>query len=435
MENLLIDKQLNITALGIDISKDYTLVGFMCDGMTEPDSMSIAKEEKRYLIPTCMYKMQNVNQWFIGEEAAFRAKDEGESGNYIDNFLDAVKNKGTYFIEEREYKAKELLGIYIELVIEKAREILNFHSVSHIAVTVEKTEKNITDTILGKLRIMGYKEENIRVINHTEAFIYYVINQKRELWVNDVVIFDFSNHHFKYRRLKTIKNRVPSILTVDEEDFSKLMDMTYISTDADKARLDEKFLSLVQEKFGKKIISSVFLTGVGFYDEWADKSIKEICTRRRVFKGYNLFVKGACYAALKRYMNITDTEYIFSCDGRTKANIGITIKHKDRHLSVLLSKAGSNWYEAGVKTECILDDTSKLEFIVSSVDNVVSEKVTVDLSAFPKRANKATRVEIVISYINDSSFEIIVKDLGFGDFFKASNMVVRKTVDVNEILG
>ena len=143
MENLLLNKQLNITALGIDISKDYTLVGFMCDGMLEPDSMSIAKEEKRYLIPTCMYKMQNVDQWFIGEEAAFRAKDDGEGCNYIDNLLEAVSDKGTYFIEEREYKAKELLGIYIEMVIEKAREILNFNSISHIAVTVEKTEKNI----------------------------------------------------------------------------------------------------------------------------------------------------------------------------------------------------------------------------------------------------------------------------------------------------
>lgn len=435
MENLVLNKQLNITALGIDISKDYTLVGFMCDGMAEPDSMSIAKDEKRYLIPTCMYKMQNVNQWFIGEEAAFRAKDEGESGNYIDNFLEAVKNKGTYFIEEKEYKAKELLGIYIELLIEKAREILNFNSVSHIAVTVEKTEKNITDTILGKLRIMGYKEENIRIINHTEAFIYYVINQKRELWVNDVVIFDFSNHHFKYRRLKTIKNRVPSIISVEEEDFSKLMDMTYMATESDKERLDEKFLHLVQEKFGKNIISSVFLTGVGFYDEWADKSIKEICTRRRVFKGYNLFVKGACYAALKRYKNITETEYVFLCDGRTKANIGITIQHKERNLSVLLSKAGSNWYEAGVKTQCILDDASKVEFIVSSVDNTVSKKVSVDLSSFPKRVNKATRVEIAISYINDSCFEIIIKDLGFGDFFKASNMIVREMVNVEEILG
>lgn len=435
MENLVLGKQLNITALGIDISKDYTLVGFMCDGMVEPDSMSIANEEKRYLIPTCIYKMQNVNQWFIGEEAAIRAKDEGESGNYIDNFLEAVKNKGTYVIEEKEYKAKELLGIYIELLIEKAREILDFSSISHIAVTVEETEKNIVDTILGKLRIMGYKEENIRMINHTEAFIYYVINQKRELWVNDVVIFDFSNHHFKYRRLKTIKNRVPSIISVEEEDFSKFMDMTYMATESDKARLDDKFLRLVQEKFGKNIISSVFLTGVGFYDEWANKSIKEICTRRRVFKGYNLFVKGACYAALKRYKNITETEYMFLCDGRTKANIGITIQHKERNLSVLLSKAGSNWYEAGVKTQCILDDTNKVEFIVSSADNTVSRKVSVELESFPKRVNKATRVEIVISYIDDSHFEIIIKDLGFGDFFKASNMIVREMVDIEEILG
>lgn len=435
MENLLLSKKLNIAALGIDISKDYTLVGYYCEGMAEPDSMSVAKEDKRYLIPTCMYKMQNVDQWFIGEEAAFRAKDEGMEENLVNSLLEAVKNKGTYTIEDKKYKAKELLAIYLELVIEKAKELLEFDQVSHIAVTVEELEKNVTDVILGKLRIMGYKQENIRMVSHTEAFIYYVINQKRELWVNDVVIFDFSNHHFKYRKLKTLKNRVPSVIVVEEEDCSKIMDMSYVTTEEDRIRLDEKFLRLVQDKFGKNIISSVFLTGVGFYDEWADKSIKEICNRRRVFKGYNLFVKGACFAALKRYKNITETEYIFSCEGRTKANVAISIMHKERNMTVLLSKAGTNWYEAGVKTQCILDNTESVDFIVSSIDNTVVDTVRIDLSSFPKRVNKATRVEIVISYVDDSHFEIIVKDLGFGDFYKASDMLVRQVVDVNDILG
>ena len=50
--------------------------------------------------------MKNVNQWFIGEEAVIRAKDEAEGGNYIDNFLEAVMNKGTYSIEEKEYKVE-----------------------------------------------------------------------------------------------------------------------------------------------------------------------------------------------------------------------------------------------------------------------------------------------------------------------------------------
>ncbi len=435
MENLVLNKQMNIAVLGIDISKDYSLVGFMCEGMQEPETMSVTKDEKRYLIPTCMYKMKNVDQWCIGEEAAFRAKDEGETGNYIDNFLDAINDNGKYVIEEKEYFAKELVGIYIELLIEKAKEIIGFSNVGHIAVAVENANKNVTGAVLKKLRIMGYKEDNIRMINHTEAFIYYVINQKRELWVNDVVIFDFSNHHFKYRRLKAMKNRVPSVISVEEEDFSKLMDMSYMSTEADKERLDDKFLRLVQEKFGKNIISSVFLTGVGFYDEWADKSIKEICNRRRVFKGYNLFVKGTCFAAMKRYRNIKDSEYIFSCDGRTKANIGIVVKHKEKNITVLLSKAGTNWYEAGVKTQCILDDINGIDLIVSSVDNTVVKNIEISLAGFPKRVNKATRVEIVVSYSDDSNFEVIVKDMGFGDFYKASDIAVRKTVNISEIIG
>jgi len=433
VENSVIKKQLNIAALGIDISKDYTLVAYMCDDMSEPDSMSISTEERRYLIPTCMYKLPNVNKWCIGEEASFRAMEEEAGGSYIDNFFDAVKNKGTYRIDDREYKAKELLGLYVELLLEKVRELLNCSAISHIAVTVEDSDKNVTDTIYGKLRVLGYGEDNIRVINHTEAFIYYTINQKRDLWVNDVVIFDFSNHHFKYRRLKTVRSRTPSLIIVEQEEYSKLMDMTYLSTEAERVRLDDKFLSLVQEKFDKKIISSVFLTGVGFYDEWADKSIKEICTKRRVFKGYNLFVKGACYAAIKRYKGNKDNEYVFMCEGRTAVNIGMSVKYEDRNRNVLLSKAGMNWYEAGVRVECITDNTSVIEFNVSSADNIMSQKVSVDIGDFPKRMNKTTRIEIAISYTSDKSFDILIKDLGFGDFYKASDMVVRQMVDVDNI--
>lgn len=434
MENLLLKNQIDICGLGIDLSKDYSQISYMNESMGEPDSMSVASEEKRYLIPTCLYKLKQLDEWCIGEEAFQRAKAEENRGNFVENLLELVDKEKGVVIEDKEFSASTLLEIFIERLMKLAKEIIGFRSVSHIAVTIEEVKKNISQIIISKFKAMGYKEENIRVISHTEAFIYYVINQRRELWVNDVVLFDFSNYNFRFRRMRTVKNRIPRTITVEEEDLTKYINSSYLETETDRERLDEKFTSLILERFGKNIISSVFLTGIGFYDEWAKNSIKELCNRRHVFKGYNLFVKGACYAAMKRYRNITDNEFLFNCKGRTKANVGIVVSHQERNMTVLMSRAGENWYEAGAKTECILDNIHKINFIVSSPDNMRVENVEMDLSVFPERVNKATRVEISIGYINDNTFDIAVKDLGFGDFFKSSDMVIRKTVNVDEIL-
>lgn len=428
--------KIDVLGLGIDIAKDYSQVSFMTAGMAEPDSMSLIKDEKRYLIPTALYKLKNLDAWCIGEEAVARARDDGEEGvNYAGDFIELAAKGKSVVIEGVTYEGTVLFCIYMEKLMEETIRILNINSISHIAITMEKVEKSIADIVYDKFESMGYERDNVRLLSHTEAFIYYTINQKRELWVNDVVLFDFNTHEFTYRKINIIKNKVPQIIKVQEEEFSKLINLSYLKNESDRARLDEKFLRLIKEKFGKNVISSVFLTGVGFYDEWTKDSIKELCNRRRVFKGYNLLVKGACYAAMKRYKKIDGIEHIFCCDGRTKANIGVVIKHKGKNMNVLLSRAGSNWYEAGAKIECIVDNTNKVQCVLSSIDNTAIETIELDISGFPKRENKATRVEIVVSFSDDDKCTIAVKDMGFGEFFKASEMMVKKSFLVSELFG
>ena len=59
----------------------------------------------------------------------------------------------------------------------------------------------------------------------------------------------------------------------------------------------------------------------------------------------------------------------------------------------------------------------------------------ISLKDFPERPNKTTRVKITLGYKNDTDFEIIVKDMGFGELFKASGKTVRETVCIRELFG
>lgn len=47
------------------------------------------------------------------------------------------------------------------------------------------------------------------------------------------------------------------------------------------------------------MVSSVYLTGEGFENNWYPNSLKVLCNGRRAFLGNNLYSKGACYSSMR----------------------------------------------------------------------------------------------------------------------------------------
>lgn len=423
-----------VLGLSIDLSPDYTQISYMCADFTEPKSVSTIPDESKYLIPTVMYKMHNVNQWYIGDEAEFRFSEDKDERYIVRNLIDRIYTHEPMYLEDTKYTENDLLQIYIETLLQWASNLENIGRPEYIAVTVEKCDKDIVDAVYEVLEHMGYSQEKISVLGHAESFIYYTLSQKPEIRANDVVLFDFSAEHFSCRKLSVMRNRKPGIVTVKEVDYSGDIDITYLNNERDKRIADERFLDIIRNEFHKQLISSVFLTGVGFYSDFAENSLVELCSKRRVFKGYNLFVKGACYAAIGKYNGRNFSEYTFQCEGRTTVTIGLMINHEGRNTAAVMSKAGTNWYEAGAKAECILDNTKSLQLVLSSPYDNCSKNVRIDLSDFPDRPNKTTRIAISLAYVNEKQCDIVIEDLGFGDFFKATGMTVKETILIDNVM-
>lgn len=429
-------KNIQAYAIGIDIATDYSQISYIAKDMSEPQSISTIPGETKYLIPTLMYKIKNSDDWYIGDKAKLKSYEDNDESYTVRNLLDRIYTGEELSIDGMVYTGTRLLAIYIEKLFDEARYLENVEKSLYITVTVEKNDKVIIDAIYEALKELGYERECIGVLSHTESFVYYAINQKKELWTNDVALFDFNSDHFSYRKMTISRNSVAPTINIIESDYSNYIDMSYLETEAGKRSADEKFTKIIDNEFYKQIISTVYLTGVGFYADFADNSLVELCSKRRVFKGYNLFVKGACYDALERYSGKNQCEFIIQCEGRTKANIGLVINDGEKDATIALSNAGSSWYEAGARAECILDGAKSIELVVASSDGRVVRHIQVDLSEFPDRPNKTTRVGISMSYRdNNNTFDVAVKDLGFGDIFKATNMLIRDTFWVDEILG
>lgn len=426
--------KMEILGLGIDFSNDYTQVSYTTSLIDEdPISMSMVPGEQKYLLPTVLYRDELNQCWYIGHEALRRAEIDG--GRYIDNIPKAILDDSVveFNIGEKTIDKKVIVMAYFEELFKMIKKILKYDIIHDISVAVEIPDKRIIDCVYSVLLQLGFYREKIRVIDHAEAFIYYTTNQKKDIWVNEVVLFDFNREHFQFSKLRTIRSTNPRTISVEDTDYSDVITIDMLKDEAGKKKADKKFFQIIQDKFRKTVVSAVFLTGIGFYEDWAVDSLPELCSKRRVFKGYNLFVKGSTYSAMKRYKKIESGEYLFDCIGRTKVNVSLLIMHDGRNMSLSLSKAGTNWYEAGAQTECILDDINKLQIIFEEPMSMMKKNATIEIPDFADRPNKATRVRISLAYVDDLNCIVKVEDMGFGEFYKPTDTVIIKEINVADL--
>ncbi|MBQ3666211.1 MAG: hypothetical protein II919_08920 [Lachnospiraceae bacterium] len=421
------------TYVSIDLCRDYSQIAYyFTDSMSEPESASTIVGEQKYLIPTVAGKLNDRDEWCIGDDAVF--KDNRGEAESVSDLIPAVLNDTKLHLCGMEYSGEQVLKEYFRCLLKLLEVNYHMQSIDYLVVTVEYPDKTLVNLIRGILEEIGFSRENVKVLGHSESLIYYTVFQKRELWVNDVLIFDFTKNQFLVRRLNTVRARVPQPIIVEEMDLSSKFTIDLLETPEGRERLDEKFLSVVKELCAKHIVSTVYLTGIGFYEKWMKNSIRFLCAKRRVFQGYNLFVKGACYAALSAHGQGEADKYQFVCSGRTLINIELEVVKGEKTVPVVLSKAGTNWYEAGARAEGILDGCREVKLRLNSSISKNSKILTVNLMGFPPRPNKTTRIEIILSYKSDRQCVIYIRDIGFGEFFKSSGEQVKEIINIEDYL-
>ena len=163
--------------VGIDIAHDYTQVSYYTAGMNEPESMSTIYNEQKYLIPTVLFKWENKEEWLIGDEAMLRAgRNEGKA---VDGILEMALTGKSETIDGKQYSATQIFEKYIELLFEQIKRGCNCQNVNGVAVTIEYPDRLLVDMIFAAIAKCNIDEEHIRVIGHSEALLYYIINQKK----------------------------------------------------------------------------------------------------------------------------------------------------------------------------------------------------------------------------------------------------------------
>ena len=232
-------------------------------------------------------------------------------------------------------------------------------------------------------------------------------------------------------------NTTPIVATIEDSSFDNLrIDPAGFPKEAALyhktcERLDDEFLTIMQKVCGEKIISTVFLLGDGFRDKWAKRSLEFLCRTRRVFQGNNLFSKGASIAARERIKPSEHSKkYVFLGEDKLKSNLGMKLMKCGTEVYCALLDAGTNWYEAEVSIEIIMDPSGILNVEVTPLTGKMPKMVQLYLDGLENRPEGTTRLRISMKMNSVNEVGVKVQDLGFGELFPSSGKTWEQIIEL-----
>lgn len=443
---MLIDRALdeitkkNKVVVGFDLGNDYSQISYCRQNQSMPDTISLVMGEEQYNIPMLLCKKNGVEEnaaWLIGKEALKTAR-EGQ-GVLVENLVALARDNTSIKVNEEELTGEYLLEIFVK----KALAMLSAYIVSEDIAAVAFTMKDMNTDVLKMLKNISkhavYRKTEIYFLSHEDCFFQYMIHQPEEMWVHDVLLYDYRSDGIKSYRLSMNRKTNPVACFIDTTHYpqmkiSDLSDKSETAKSVFYRQLDATLLEIVRRNCERGIITSVFLLGDSFSKDWCRESLKYMCRGRRVFQGNNLFSKGACYGARERiYPSTLFTSYVYLSGDKLRANIGMTCNRGQNEVYYPILDAGTNWYEAQSVFDVILAKNNIITLNIAPVDGRKTRIARISLEGLKVRGNKTNRVELRFYMEDANAVQIQITDKGFGEFFPSTGQVWRECLPLEAI--
>ena len=410
--------------IGYDINSKICQISFLNEETQEPDTLDTGSENHQ--IPLAMTYYKEV--WTYGKNAKRMGSVRG-SVQVTDIWEKALKKERLQIAGE-EFEAVWLLAEFIRQTLQ------SFEKIESITFTVPEMSEDIRYLMKGIGQKLGVMKENIYVQDYKESFCHYMFNQPKELWQYESALFYCDQdviRAFMLRELKTgYRKGKESFVTVDKVAEAQMeeLESVYPVLNVDKAKAaDEHFKSFIQSVFDKKVVSSVFLTGDGFENNWYPNSLRVLCNGRRAFMGNNLYSKGACYTAMQRSMDLIDGP-VYLDETKMTEQICLKMRSRGEEGWYPLVAWGSHWYASDRQCEVLLEDNQDIEIHIESLVTGKLRVETVSLEGLPERKNYALRLRIRTMFTDERTCHITFEDVGFGEFFPPTGFFTEKVIEL-----
>lgn len=413
--------------VGYDLCDDFSGISCFNPKTFEPESICVGRDTNKILIPTVVGVKKDTKEWVYGEEAILLEK-EG-NGVAVPNFLEKVKLGEEVTVLGTTFSAVTLLEKYLKKTLLLLKTYYPTNSIQKIVVTVKELNKNLANGIYTALFSLGIEKDRASIQSHNQSYEYYALSQPKELWMNDVGLFHFDEKGLTYSQISIARNSSGNMVSTTKKDYKEILSYDMLIEEP-KARIASVFLNIAKSVLHKQILSTIYVTGIGFEGEWADNALLELCKGRRVFKGNNLFTRGACYAARERTDNPKLSEFIFIGDEMIKYSLSLQGYYNAKSQEIILMKDTTNWYDVDEKLDVILDEENCIQVNLMDIWHREKRSESLKLDGIPKRQNKTTRIEIRVKCLNSTTIVVTAKEKGFGEFYPTSNRIWEKEIKI-----
>ena len=404
---------------------DGLVIGMdLCDTYTH---ISCMEPEQTWVIPTVVCKNKNADEWYVEEEAY--AHTLVGDGIMEDKLLTQVMKDGTATIGGIKYEGIYLLKMFLEKALELPKKAAGSREIASIVIAVRCLDVKLMDSLLYCADYLKIPRDRVHLISHTESFVYYVMSQKREVWSNQVGMFDLTNQSLRYYELKVQRGLRQMQVVADCENLEEGFHLDVLDNTAGARLADRILCSCADRILQKRLFSAIVLTGKGFENtEWAPEFMKQVCSRRRLFVENSLFSKGALMKAADYLQEKSSYPFICICEGRLKTTVSVKVLNHDKEGQLVLAAAGDNWYEAKSTVDFIVTGNPEVEFTISPLDPKKKKLVKIGLEDFPKRPDRTTKIELSLGFSDDRTMVAVIKDKGFGEIFPAEDVMIKQEV-------
>lgn len=416
--------------IGYDLCNDYIQISCYNQKTQDMDTICYIGEKMLDRIPAVLCRLYSDRSWVCGYDA-WKAVNENR-GILVSDFVEGMEKKKEIVVDGDFYSSGELARIFVTESLKMVTKYYPHWRVNHLTIAVEKLGKNTVEALQPLEASFGEDENRLSVVNHVSAYAHYTLNQKKDLWQHDVGLFDYSERGMTYYHLNISKKRVPVAVMATTVPLNEFFDGSEIGKMA-PPEMDRHFLEVVRKVTTNKIISTVYLTGKGFEGDWAKVSLKNLCHHRKGFIGSNIFSRGACYYSLMAAGLLEKGSFIALNEDVVSKTLYIRGSRDREMVNEEIIKAGQVWYDAAAKTSFIPDRMDHVTIHLMDYLTHRERSIAISLEAFAedeKRPDKTKHLEMELSFEDASHCHVLIKDLGFGEFYAPSEKVVEQTFDM-----
>ena len=345
----------------------------------------------------------------------------------IGHFLEKIVNDEPIYAAGVETDAVNVLAAYFQKILSFTRREYPEGMIRRLVVTTKYRDFRFVSQIYRALEKLGIGKDRAMVVDRRQCFVYYVLNQKKDLWVNQVGLFDYEDHEITYYQMHMDRYQHPPLVTVSQKeypDYVKMLEEPGIDI-SEKPSVVE---TMVQGALHGQVITSVYMTGKGFADGFADAVMTQLCVGRHVFRGDNLYVFGACFVA-REYSGEKKMEpFLYMDEDTIPVNISMQAYTNAKVQEIVLAKAGTPWYQVDYEVDLISDGEDELQIRVSDMRQRSAHTHILTMDGIRGRLDRKARIGLQIRFAGVDKCIFTLRDKGFGSFFPSSHRIWEETI-------